>query len=68
MRYDYEEEFKKAYRNNIYLMEQHLEEGKFDNKIKNFCSLFGFDKSVVIAEIKRIDILTALFLSFFRVV
>ena len=68
MLYDYEEEFKKAYRNNIYLVEQHLEEGKFDHKIRNFCSLFGFDKNLVIAEIKRSDILIALFLSFFRVV
>ena len=61
MLYDYEAEYKKAYKENIKLVEQHLKEGKLDDKINNFCTNFCFDKSLVISEIKKNDIVKALF-------
>ena len=61
MPYDYEKEYKTAYKKNISLAEQHLEEEKLDDKIKKFCALFGFDKSLVISEIKRSQVVKAKF-------
>ena len=61
MPYNYEEEYRKAYKENVSFSEQHLLEGKLDNKIKIFCDLFGFDRNLVISEIKRSKIVKAIF-------
>ena len=59
--YNYEEEYRKAYKANVNFAGQHLVEGKLDNKINNFCTLFGFDKNLVISEIKRSKVVKAIF-------
>ncbi|MCZ0931737.1 MAG: hypothetical protein OXJ52_01095 [Oligoflexia bacterium] len=61
MLYNYEKEYKEAYKKNICLAEQHLEAGKLDDKINKFCAFHGFNKDLVISEIKRSDIVKAKF-------
>ena len=61
MLYNYEKEYRKAYKENVNFAEQHLSEGKLDNKIKNFCALFGFDRKLVISEIKKNKVVRSIF-------
>ena len=58
---DYEEKYKKAYKDNVRYVVKQIQKGELDDKIDNFCSLHDFDRDDLISGIEKNVYLQAVF-------